>query len=91
MTWISESEPVCWYTVTDKCNTRNKAKLLAMGEGLEDSEYIDLRVRKVYGRIIPGDEFYFEGAYMQLCDEDDDGAFPLWEVRDIVLQEERGW
>jgi hypothetical protein len=83
MTWISESDPVCWYKVTDKCDTRNKAKLLAMGEGLEDSEYIDLRVRKVYGRV--GADLGFFGdeeSCLELCDKDDDGAFPVWEVRD---------
>lgn len=88
MTWISESEPICWHTVTDQCNTPNKAKQLAMGEGLEDSEYIDLRVRKTYGKIVVEDGCYGEGDYMQLCNKDEDGAFQVWEVRDVVLCEE---
>lgn len=85
MTWISENGTVLWYEITDKCDTPNKAKILAMSEELEDSEYIDLRVRKVYGKLITHEEF--GDNYLILCDKDDEGAFQVWEVRDVVLQE----
>lgn len=88
--WTSETDPICWHQVTNKCNTRNKAKLLALGEGLEDSEYIDLRVRKVYGRSKKNTELTDHPdieEWLELCDKNDDGAFPVWEVRDCVLQE----
>ena len=86
--WISESDPICWHTVTESCNTANKAKRYAMAEGLEDSEYMDLRVRKVYGRtgVGLGPEFDEYDWQLQLCKKDDDGAFPVWEIRDAAFE-----
>jgi len=81
--WCNENGDLCWIKKTDKINTRNKAKLEALSCMMNNSYYLDLRVRTRYGKIVPSESW---GEELMLCDKSDDEAFAVWEIQEKMKE-----